>query len=204
MKTAPRDIEERLYADGFFPVAGVDEVGRGPLAGPVVTCAIILPRDFFLEGVNDSKKISEKNRLILSEKIKEAAVCYSYGIISPEEIDEINILQATLKAMAYAIDGLSLAPKIALADGIHSPEKYLQKNFCGVRCVPKGDSSSHLIAAASILAKVKRDNIMQGLHEEFAARYRNRCCICANCKPGVGYNRKIRVPIYGNAVNTCH
>ncbi|MCL2456400.1 MAG: ribonuclease HII [Defluviitaleaceae bacterium] len=159
-KTAPSKIENDLIADGFFPIAGVDEVGRGPLAGPVVACALILPEGLVIEGVNDSKKVSEKNREKLSRIIKESAVSYSFGIIEPEEIDRINILQATLKAMSIAIEKLSVAPKIALVDGI-SPPKIENVR---VICVPKGDSFSHLIAAASILAKVERDNIMNALH----------------------------------------
>ena len=155
--TAPSDIENGLYARGISPVAGVDEVGRGPLAGPVVACAVILPEGIVIEGVNDSKKISEKRREILADRIKQSAVSYAYGVVW--EIDGINILQATLKAMADAVAALEVVPKIAIVDGISAP-----RCICAVQCVKKGDSASHLIAAASILAKVKRDNIMKGLH----------------------------------------
>ena len=162
LKTAPSDIENGLISNGHTPLAGVDEVGRGPLAGPVVACAVILPEGLIIEGVNDSKKVSEKKREKLAETIMESAISYAYGIIEPAEIDEINILQATLKAMTIALEGLSILPKYALVDGTTPP-----KTERGIRiiCVPQGDSSSHLIAAASILAKVKRDKIMRELHE---------------------------------------
>ncbi|MCL1844872.1 MAG: ribonuclease HII [Defluviitaleaceae bacterium] len=160
--TAPNDIENALAQQGFAPIAGVDEVGRGPLAGPVVACAVILPEGFVIPGVNDSKKISEKRREELAAKIKQTALAYAFGIIDPQEIDEINILQATLKAMSNAVSALEIAPRIALVDGISAPNC-----ACEVRCVKKGDSASHLIAAASILAKVLRDNIMRELHAEF-------------------------------------
>jgi ribonuclease HII len=162
VKTAPSDIENGLIASGNFPIAGTDEVGRGPLAGPVVACALILPAGLIIEGVNDSKKVSEKKRLQLSEAIKESAVSYAFGIIEPAEIDRINILQATLEAMAMAVEGLNEKPVLVLADGTNSP-----KCACKVICIPKGDSASHLIAAASILAKVKRDTIMTELHERY-------------------------------------
>jgi len=110
-------------------------------------------------GVNDSKKVSEKKRERLAVLIKEAAICYAYGIVSPSEIDRLNILQATLAAMAMAIDGLETTPKFALVDGTTPP-----KCACKVICVPQGDAASHLIAAASILAKVKRDTMMKELH----------------------------------------
>ncbi|MCL2356316.1 MAG: ribonuclease HII [Defluviitaleaceae bacterium] len=159
--TAPTDIEDNLYAQGLSPVAGVDEVGRGPLAGPVVACAIILPK-IEIAGINDSKKISAKRREELAAQLKEVAVSYAFGIIQPEEIDRINILQATLKAMAEAVAGLEIAPKIALVDGISAPDC-----ICPVRCVKNGDSASRIIAAASILAKVMRDNMMQDLHRRY-------------------------------------
>lgn len=159
LKTAPSDIEDGLFARGLAPVAGVDEVGRGPLAGPVVACAVILPQGLVIEGVNDSKKISEKRREELCEKIKDAAVAFAFGIIEPAEIDDINILQATLKAMKIAVAALEIPPRVALVDGVSAPNCP-----CEVVCVKKGDSASHLIAAASILAKVTRDNIMKELH----------------------------------------
>jgi ribonuclease HII len=127
-----------------------------------VACAVILPKGAVIEGVNDSKKVSDKRRRVLAEEIKKVAICYSFGIIEPEEIDRINILRATMNAMEIAVAGLGVAPKVALVDGTTPPDC-----SCKIICVPKGDSASHLIAAASILAKVERDNIMQRLHEEF-------------------------------------
>jgi ribonuclease HII len=168
LKTAPSDIENGLIAQGFSPVAGVDEVGRGPLAGPVVACAVILPEGCVIPGVYDSKKVSEKRRLVLAEKIKAAALAYTFSIIEPEEIDRINILQATLKAMSLAVDGLTdlmFLSKAVLVDGNTPPA--LSDPSCKILCVTQGDSKSHLIAAASILAKVERDSIMQRLHLEY-------------------------------------
>jgi ribonuclease HII len=163
VKTAPSTIENGLTAEGFSPVAGVDEGGRGPLAGPVVACAVILPEGLVIEGVYDSKKVTEKRREKLAFAIKEAAISYAYGIIEPEEIDRINILQATLRAMEIAVTGLSAVPAAVLVDGTVPPVL----SDCRIICVPKGDSSSHIIAAASILAKVKRDAIMRRLSEEY-------------------------------------
>ncbi|MCL2578036.1 MAG: ribonuclease HII [Defluviitaleaceae bacterium] len=161
--TASNELETTLYAEGFSPVSGVDEVGRGPLAGPVMACALILPEGLIIEGVNDSKKMTATRRENLAEEIKKAAISYAFGIIEPAEIDRINILQATLKAMAQAVEGLQIVPKAVLVDGTTPPKLLCER----VICVRKGDSASHLIAAASILAKVERDNIMQALHEEF-------------------------------------
>ena len=162
MKTAPSIIEDTLFAEGMSPVAGVDEVGRGPLAGPVMTCALILPPGLIINGVNDSKKVTEKRREKLADEIKEAAISYAFGIAEPAEIDRINILQAAMQAMAAAVEALKITPAVVLADGITRPPC-----ACKVICVPKGDSASHLIAAASILAKVERDNIMKELHKEY-------------------------------------
>ena len=166
--TAPSLIEDGLIAQGFSPIAGVDEVGRGPMAGPVVACAVILPDGQLIPGVNDSKKLTEKRRTALAEEIKNAAISYAFGIIQPHEIDEINILQATLKAMVLAVGALKVQPSAILVDGTIAP-KFSENPHQKIICIPKGDSSSHLIAAASILAKVKRDNIMMELHERFAA-----------------------------------
>lgn len=162
--TAPNDIESGLFAEGLSVVAGVDEVGRGPLAGPVLTCALVLPPGLVIEGVNDSKKVTEKRRESLAEEIKRVAVSYAFGIAEPAEIDRVNILQATLAAMVQAFEKLSVSPSAVLVDGTTAP-KFSDEN-CRVICVQKGDSSSHLIAAASILAKVERDSIMLRLHEE--------------------------------------
>ena len=158
-KTAPSVCEDILLESGLFPVVGVDEAGRGPLAGPVVACALVLPSGHIIEGVNDSKKLSAKRREHLSDIIKETAVSYAFGIVQAIEIDRINILKATLLAMTKAVDGLSQKPKVALVDGTTPPPCP-----CPVICITRGDSESHLIAAASILAKVKRDTLMTELH----------------------------------------
>ena len=151
---AMREYEE-MY-DTFSYICGIDEAGRGPLAGPVVAGAVILPKGKRILYVNDSKKLSEKKRDELFDVIKEEALSYGIGIVSPERIDEINILQATYEAMRTAIHKLSLTPDILLNDAVTIP---------GVltRQVPivKGDAKSVSIAAASILAKVTRDRLME-------------------------------------------
>ena len=162
MFTMSSKHEDFWEAEGFSPVAGVDEAGRGPLAGPVVACALILPPGIVIEGVNDSKKLTPPVREKLAEKITKVAVSFAYGIVSAAEIDRINILRATMKAMQQAISGLNPAAKIALVDGPNPPV-----SPCRVVCIPGGDSASRLIAGASILAKVKRDNIMAEIHEKF-------------------------------------
>ncbi|MDR0889097.1 MAG: ribonuclease HII, partial [Oscillospiraceae bacterium] len=143
-------------------VCGVDEAGRGPLAGPVYAAAVILPPNLHIEGLNDSKKVSKKRRDILFEEIRLQAIAYGIAFADEKEIDEINILQATFLAMRRAIDALEIRPSIALIDGNRQTEFGLP-----VRTVVKGDSKSANIAAASILAKVSRDRFM----EACAARY---------------------------------
>ena len=143
-------------------IAGVDEVGRGSLAGPVIAAAVIFDKKTFIEGVNDSKKIKEADRVNLAELIKNNALAYAYGIVNEKIIDEINILQATLKAMKIAVDNLTLNPDIILIDG--------NKSFVSdisTKTIVKGDSKSFSIAAASILAKVKRDDIMKKASLDF-------------------------------------
>jgi len=161
--TAPLDIEQSYISQGATLIAGVDEVGRGPLAGPVVACAVIMPNGLTIEGVNDSKKTSLLRRIELALRIKEAAIAYSFGIIDVDMIDEINILQATLLAMQTAVEGLTPTPEIVLVDGMQLPKKLP----CRAVGFNKGDSLSHTIAAASILAKVERDEIMLKLHEMY-------------------------------------
>lgn len=156
------EFENRLYAQGMEFIAGVDEVGRGPLAGPVVAAAVILPPDFDLLGVDDSKKLSEKKRESLFERIKERAVAYSIGMMDNAVIDRINILEATKLAMKAAID--QLEPK---ADHILIDALTLSMVETPQTGIIKGDSRSVSIAAASILAKVTRDRMMQEYHEEF-------------------------------------
>lgn len=143
-------------------VAGVDEVGRGPLAGPVVTAAVILDPDNPIEGLADSKKLTEKRREKLEPLIMENALAWAIGRAEPIEIDQINILQATMLAMKRAVEGLSHTPGHVLVDGIHAPDLN-----CKVTTVIKGDQSEPAIAAASILAKVVRDREMV----EMEARY---------------------------------
>lgn len=141
-------------------IAGVDEVGRGPLAGPVIAAAVILDPDNPIAGLRDSKKLSEKQREKLEISIKAMALAYSYGRSEPDEIDEINILQASLLAMSRAIDSLSIDPDHVLVDGNRTPNTVYP-----VIAIIKGDNSEDCIAAASIIAKVKRDNEMKALHE---------------------------------------
>ena len=144
-----------------LPIAGIDEVGRGPLAGPVIAAAVILDRKNIPEGINDSKKIPKAKRILLAEKIKENSI-YAYGAASEIEIDEINILQASVLAMKRASDGLSVVPKTTLIDGNFKPD--IKNNTISII---KGDSKSVSIAAASILAKVYRDEIMLKYSKQF-------------------------------------
>ena len=144
-----------------LPIAGIDEVGRGPLAGPVIAAAVILDRKNIPEGINDSKKIPKAKRILLAEKIKENSI-YAYGAASEIEIDEINILQASLLAMKRASHGLSIVPKTTLIDGNFKPD--IKNNTISII---KGDSKSVSIAAASILAKVYRDEIMLKYSKQF-------------------------------------
>jgi len=141
-------------------VAGVDEVGRGPLAGPVVTAAVILDPNKPIEGLNDSKKLTEKRREELEPIIKKNALAWSLGRAEAEEIDQINILQATLLAMKRAVEGLSTAPTHALVDGNKAPDL-----ACPVTTIIKGDQSEPAIAAASIIAKVARDREMTAMDQ---------------------------------------
>lgn len=146
------EYEEKYYAEGYSAVCGVDEAGRGPLCGPVVAAAVILPRGLEIEGLNDSKKLSEKKREALFEIIKEKAIAYAIAEASPEEIDEINILNASMLAMRRAIEALPTPADIALIDGNCS-----RGFIIPTETVVKGDAKSYSIAAASILAKVTRD-----------------------------------------------
>ena len=152
------EIENELYREGFQVICGVDEAGRGPLAGPVCAAAVILPMGLEIPGLTDSKKLTDKKRRELFPIIKEQAIAYGIGLASHEEIDEINILQATYLAMERAMQQLSLRPDIAMIDGNRAKDFGLP-----VRTVIKGDSLSANIAAASILAKVTRDDLMTEL-----------------------------------------
>ncbi|MFC2469826.1 MAG: ribonuclease HII [Lachnoanaerobaculum gingivalis] len=145
---------ENKYSDLAY-VAGIDEAGRGPLAGPVVAAAVILPKDIFLPFLNDSKKVTEKRRDVLFDEIKQNAIAYGIGIASNTLIDEINILQATYEAMREAIHALEKTPDILLVDAVHIPDINIKQVG-----IVKGDAKSVNIAAASILAKVTRDRLM--------------------------------------------
>ncbi len=147
-------IEEKLHAEGFNAVCGIDEAGRGPLCGPVFAAACILPDGLFIEGLNDSKKLTEKKREKLFDIICKEAIAYSIASASVEEIDELNILEADLLAMRRAIDGLSVKADFAIIDGNVARDFQIP-----AMAVVKGDATSMSIAAASILAKVSRDRI---------------------------------------------
>lgn len=149
------EIEEKYYAVGFRTICGVDEAGRGPLAGPVCAAAVILPPHARIPGLNDSKKLSDKRRRELFPVIQEQALSFGIAFASEQEIDEINILQATFLAMSRAMEQLSLRPELALIDGNRQTDFGIP-----VKTVVKGDSLSANIAAASILAKVTRDDMM--------------------------------------------
>lgn len=157
-----REIETSLYSEGYKFIAGVDEAGRGPLAGPVCAAAVILPNDLIIDGVNDSKKLTEKKREKLFDIICEKAIAYSIEFVSPDVIDEINIRQATSLAMHNAVQNLDKKADYVIIDGNDKipydiPYKY----------IIKGDAKSQSIAAASILAKVSRDRLMVALDKEY-------------------------------------
>ena len=156
------EIENGIYDEGFEIICGVDEAGRGPLAGPVCAAAVILPKGLEIPGLTDSKKLTDKKRRELFPVIKEQAIAYGIGLASHDEIDEINILQATYLAMERALAQLTVKPDIALIDGNRAKDFALP-----VRTVVKGDSLSMNIAAASILAKVTRDDLMLELAEKY-------------------------------------
>lgn len=156
------EFEHIKQAEGYQLICGVDEAGRGPLAGPVCAAAVILPDGVEIPGLNDSKKLSDKKRRELLPIIKEKAVAYSIAFADHQEIDSINILQATFLAMQRAIDGLSVKPDFALIDGNR------EKDFgLPVQTIVQGDGRSASIAAASILAKVTRDDLMDQLAKEY-------------------------------------
>lgn len=157
-----RAMKEFDLEHGTGCVAGVDEAGRGPLAGPVFAAAVILPDDVVIDGINDSKKLSAKKRDELFDIIKEKAASYSICAVSSARIDEINILQATFQAMRGAVDGLDIKPGYVLVDGNKSPGLSIAHEP-----VIKGDSKSMSIAAASILAKVSRDRYMCKMAEKY-------------------------------------
>ena len=156
-----KEFENELYNNEINFIAGIDEVGRGPLVGPVVTAAVILPKDFYDERINDSKKLTEKKRELLYDVIMENALSVGIGISSPEVIDEINILNATKKAMIEAINNLSVKPEHLLIDAVKLDIDIPQTSII------KGDAKSESIAAASIIAKVTRDRMMVELDKKY-------------------------------------
>lgn len=156
--------ENNALLNGYKTVCGIDEAGRGPLAGPVYAAAVILPTGLEIEGLNDSKKLSEKKREQLFPIICEKAIAYSIGIATEKEIDEINILNATFLAMKRAVEGLSVKPDYALVDGNRYPKI---SNDIKEEVIVKGDAKSMSIAAASILAKVSRDRFMLEITKEY-------------------------------------
>ena len=153
-----KEIEEKLYSEGANYICGIDEAGRGPLAGPVVVASVILPRETMIEGVNDSKKITENKRERVYEEIIKQAISYGVGIIDENKIDEINILQATKLGLTNSIKELKVTPDIILVDALKGIDT------CNIpyQSIIKGDALCYSIAAASIIAKVTRDRIMKG------------------------------------------
>ncbi len=155
-------LENEIYGEGYSLLCGVDEAGRGPLAGPVCAAAVILPRGLVLAGLDDSKKLTEKKREALFDPICEAAISYGVAFASVEEIETLNILNATFLAMNRAIEQLSPAPELALIDGNRNTGIRFPS-----RCVVKGDAKCADIAAASVLAKVTRDRYMLEMAERY-------------------------------------
>ena len=160
-----KEEERKIYANKVKYICGIDEAGRGPLAGPVVVGAVILPEDSFIEGVNDSKKVSEKKREKLYDIITNEAISYSVGIVSQNTIDEINILNATKLGLKIALEGLSQKPDMIMVDALNNMDTL------GIpyMSVIKGDAKCYSIAAASIIAKVTRDRLMRQWDEVYPA-----------------------------------
>lgn len=156
------EFEKEALAKGYKSVCGVDEAGRGPLAGPVCAAAVILPEGVIIDGVNDSKKLSEKKRESLFDVIREQALSYSIAYATVDEIEEINILNATMLAMRRAIDSLDIKADYAMIDGNKIPPLDID-----AECIVKGDAKSMSIACASILAKVSRDRLLYKYAEEY-------------------------------------
>lgn len=155
-------LENEIYGEGYTLLCGVDEAGRGPLAGPVYAAAVILPRGLVIEGLDDSKKLTERKREALFDPIREQAIAYGIASASVEEIESLNILNATFLAMNRAIEKLGPAPELALIDGNRNTGITFPS-----RCVVKGDAKCADIAAASVLAKVSRDRYMLEMAEQY-------------------------------------
>ena len=156
-----KEYENKLYSDKIKYIAGIDEAGRGPLAGPVVVGCVIMPKESFIEYVNDSKKVPETKREMLYEKIVEEAVDYSTGIIWQDEIDQINILNATKKALTTAIDSLKIKPDLILVDALDK----IDTRRIPYTSIIKGDAKVYSISCASLIAKVTRDRIIREYDE---------------------------------------
>lgn len=156
------ELENEIYASGVRSICGVDEAGRGPLAGPVCAAAVMLPRGLVIDGLDDSKKLNEKKREALFDVIKDSAIAYSIAFATVEEIEELNILNATFLAMNRAIEGLEPRPELALIDGNRNSGICIES-----QCVIKGDGRCADIAAASVLAKVTRDRYMLQMAQQY-------------------------------------
>ena len=152
-----KEYEKQLHEKGFKYICGVDEAGRGPLAGPVVIAAVIMPEGSMIEGVNDSKKVSEKKRELIYDKILEEAVSYGVAIIGQDEIDDINILNATKKGLTMSLKELTVKPDLILVDAL----EHIDTLGIPYESIIKGDAKAYSISAASIIAKVTRDRIMR-------------------------------------------
>ena len=158
-----KQIEEELYNSGVNLICGIDEAGRGPLAGPVVVAAAIMPRDSMIEGVNDSKKVSEKKREKLYDLITDEAIAYGVGIIDQKEIDRINILNATKEGLTMAVKELNPKPDLIIVDALSK----IDTEGIPYKSIIKGDAKCYSIACASIIAKVTRDRIMRQWDEVY-------------------------------------
>lgn len=154
--------EKELYEEGYSFICGTDEAGRGPLVGPVVAGAVILPKNYFLEGLTDSKKLSEKKREYFFKKIQDEALAYGIGVVDAKTIDEINIYEASRLAMKKAIESMKIKPDYILTDAMPIPDY-----FAPVKPIIHGDGLSITIAAASILAKVTRDHLMLEMDQKY-------------------------------------
>lgn len=155
--TELKEHEKELHKKGFKNICGIDEAGRGPLAGPVVVAAVIMPEGSMIEGVNDSKKVSEKKREVIYEKILEEAISYGVAIIGQDEIDNINILNATKKGLTMSLKELTTKPDLIIVDAL----EHIDTLGIPYESIIKGDAKAYSIAAASIIAKVTRDRIMR-------------------------------------------
>ena len=155
--TKLKEMEKELYEKGFKNICGIDEAGRGPLAGPVVVAGVIMPQDSMIEGVNDSKKVTEKRREKLYDLILDEAISYSVAIVGQDVIDEINILNATKQGVTQVVDELDIKPDLILVDAL----EHINTRGISYEPIIKGDAKCYNIAAASIIAKVTRDRIMR-------------------------------------------